>query len=151
MRSPAVENTMGSRKTSRQVRRPTLVGSARAILRGELDKIGLPTLLTIVEMERRSGIFVLSHGRQLGRLHVREGRIIRASTEGPRRMRGEEAIYQMLTWAEGRFELWMAEVQGRDEIEQCTAFLLMEGMRRMDEAAREAQPDLPANDIIVAY
>ena len=96
--------------------RPSVVRSARAILRGELDKIGLPTLLTIVEMERRSGIFVLSRGRQLGRLHVREGRIIRASTEGSRRLQGEEAIYQMLTWPDGRFELWMAEVDraGRD-------------------------------------
>jgi hypothetical protein len=138
--------TMGSRKTSRTPRaagagtavRPTVVGSARAILRGELDKVGLPTLLTIVEMERRSGIFVLSRGRQLGRLHVREGRIIRASTEGAQRCRGEEAIYEMLTWPDGRFELWMAEVQGRDEIGQCTAFLLMEGMRRIDVAASEA-------------
>jgi hypothetical protein len=159
---------MASRKISRQVRpagvvaavrttgaaavRPSVVRSARAILRGELDKIGLPTLLTIVEMERRSGIFVLSRGRQLGRLHVREGRIIRASTEGSRRLQGEEAVYQMLTWPDGRFELWMAEVTGRDEIEQCTAFLLMEGMRRIDEAAeQEDRPGLPANDIIFAY
>ena len=41
---------------------------------------------------------------------------------------------------------------GRDEIEQCTAFLLMEGMRRIDEAAeQEGRPGVPANDIIFAY
>ena len=141
---------MGSRKTSRQPRTAVL-GSARAILRGDLDKVGLPTLLTIVEMERRSGIFVLSRGRQLGRLHVREGRIVRASTEGSRRLHGEEAVYQMLTWPDGRFELWMAEVDGRDEIGQCTAFLLMEGMRRIDEAAAQtSRRGVPANDIIFA-
>jgi two-component system, OmpR family, response regulator len=141
---------MASRKTSRQPR-PSLLGSARAILRGDLDKIGLPTLLTIVEMERRSGIFVLSRGRQLGRLHVREGRIVRASTEGTRRLRGEEAIYQMLTWPDGQFEFWMTSIDGRDEIGQCTAFLLMEGMRRIDEAAAQrGQRGQPANDIIFA-
>src|SRR5262245_17442420 len=120
MGSPADLSTTMGRKT--RTIRPAVLGTARAIMRGDLDKIGLPTLLTIVEMERRSGIYVLSRGRQLGRLHVREGRIIRASIEGARRCRGEEAIYQMLTWADGRFELWAAEVEGRDEIGQCTAF-----------------------------
>jgi two-component system, OmpR family, response regulator len=128
------------------------MGPARAILRGDLDKVGLPTLLTIVEMERRSGIFVISRGRQLGRLHVRDGRIIRASIEGSRRYSGEEAVYQILTWPDGQFELWMAAVQGRDEIGQCTAFLLMEGMRRIDEAeAQQGRRGIPANDIIFAY
>ncbi len=144
---------MGTRKTiSRQPRAATVVGPARAILRGDLDKIGLPTLLTIVEMERRSGIFVLSRGRQLGRLHVRDGRIIRANIDGTCRLSGEEAVYQMLTWEDGRFELWMAAVQGRDEIGQCTAFLLMEGMRRIDEAAaQQGRRGVPANDIIFAF
>jgi hypothetical protein len=145
---------MGSRKTSRHLRdspRPTVLGTARSILRGDLNKVGLPTLLTIVEMERRSGIFVLQRGRQLGRLHVREGRVVRASIEGSRRGSGEQAIYQMLTWAEGQFELWTAEVEGRDEIGQCTAYLLMEGMRRIDEAAARDQNRKPANDTLFAY
>jgi two-component system, OmpR family, response regulator len=150
---------MGSRKTSRQQRpaalataaRPAVLGSARVILRGDLDKVGLPTLLTIVEMERRTGIFVLSRGRQLGRLHVREGRIVRASTEGSRRLTGEEAVYQMLTWPDGRFELWTAQVSGGDEVGQGTAYLLMEGMRRIDEAAAQrGGRGVPANDIIFA-
>jgi hypothetical protein len=155
---------MGIRKTSRPLRgepgssppRPAVLGASRAILRGDLNKVGLPTLLTIVDMERRSGIFVLQRGRQLGRLHVREGRIVRASIEGSRRHTGEQAIYQMLTWADGQFELWTAEVEGRDEIGQCIAHLLMEGMRRIDEAAaRESQSEggtkIPANDIIFAF
>jgi hypothetical protein len=152
---------MGSRKTTSRQPRPAVLRSARAILRGELDKVGLPTLLTIVEMERRSGIFVLSRTRQLGRLHVREGRIIRASVEGARRVTGVNALFQMLTWPDGQFELWLAEVKGRDEIGRRTAFLLMEGMRRMDEAAaaqnghaEDDQDDnrrsLRANDITFA-
>jgi Domain of unknown function (DUF4388) len=115
---------------------PVVFGSARAILRGELDKIGLSTLLTILEMERRTGILVLQRRRQLGRLHVRDGHIIRARIEGQGRQSGAEAVYQMLAWQgeTGQFELWQAEVEGADEIRQRTAYLLMEGMRRMDEA-----------------
>jgi hypothetical protein len=41
----------------------------------------------------------------------------------------------MLFWARGQFELWQAEVDGRDEVRTSTTFLLMEGMRRMDESA----------------
>lgn len=160
------QEPMGSRKTSRQSRdhapdRPSVLGSARAILRGDLNKVGLSTLLTIVDMERRSGIFVLQRGRQLGRLHVREGRVLRASIEGSRRHSGEQAIYQMLTWADGQFELWTAEVEDRDEIGRGTAYLLMEGMRRIDEAAgRQRESDgssgktigpIPANDIGFAF
>lgn len=114
--------------------RANSVGSARAILRGDLEQVGLPTLLTIMEMERRSGILVLQRSRQIGRLHVRDGQILRARVEGPRRQNGAEAIFQMLTWADGQFELWQAEVEGRDEIQQRTAHLLMEGMRRLDES-----------------
>jgi Domain of unknown function (DUF4388) len=115
---------------------PVVFGSARAILRGELDKIGLSTLLTILEMERRTGILVLQRRRQLGRLHVRDGQIIRARIEGQGRQSGAEAVYQMLAWQgeAGQFELWQAEVEGADEIRQRIAYLLMEGMRRMDEA-----------------
>ena len=113
--------------------RPVVFGSTRAILRGEMDKIGLCTLLTILEMERRTGIVVLQRLRQLGRLHVRDGQIIRARIEGQAGRSGAEAIYQMLTWPDGQFELWQAEVEGRDEIHQRTTHLLMEGMRRLDE------------------
>jgi hypothetical protein len=123
-------------RTTPSAQNPVVFGSARAILRGELDKIGLSTLLTILEMERRTGILVLQRRRQLGRLHVRDGQIIRARIEGQGRQSGAEAIYQMLAWQgeAGQFELWQAEVEGADEIRQRIAHLLMEGMRRIDEA-----------------
>jgi hypothetical protein len=122
-------------------RRPApspLVGSARSILRGELDRVGLPTLLTIMEMERRSGLLVLSRPRQIGRLHVRDGQVIRATVEDRRErdqpgQQGVEAAYQMLTWPDGQFELWHADVDRFDEIQIRTTYLLMEGMRRLDE------------------
>lgn len=112
---------------------------ARSTLRGELETFGLATLLTILEMERRDGMLILERKRQLGRLHVRGGRVIRARIEGSkadhrRRPQGAEAVYELLTWTEGRFELWNADVEGADEVGKSTAYLLMEGARRVDEA-----------------
>jgi hypothetical protein len=114
-------------------------GTARSILRGEIENVGLPTLLTILDMERRSGLLLIQRQGTLGRLHVREGRVVRARIEGARRGAGQgsgaEAVYQMLGWADGQFELWQAQVEGRDEVGASTTFLLMEGARRADEAS----------------
>ena len=112
----------------------------RCILRGDLENIGLPTLLTIVDMERRSGVLVIERHRLMGRLHVREGRVVRARVEGTRRFAaaeqaGAEAVYDMLTWDAGQFELWLAPVEEEDEVGQSTTFLLLESARRADEAA----------------
>ena len=131
--------------------------SARAILRGELENIGLPTLLTILDMERRSGLVVLKRDRLAGRIQVRDGRVVRAIIEPPRNARiptasaGREAVYEMLAWTDGQFELWQShsdaaprssarsraatESDSHDEVGESTTFLLMEAARRADEAA----------------
>jgi hypothetical protein len=111
-------------------------GTARSVLRGELENVGLPTLLTILDMERRSGLLLIQRRGTLGRLHVREGRVVRARIEGARNGQGSgiEAVFQMLGWADGQFELWQAVVEGRDEVGESTTFILIEGARRADEA-----------------
>ena len=106
-------------------------------MRGEVQNVGLPTLLTILDMERRSGLLLIQRQGTLGRLHVREGRVVRARIEGPRREgqgTGIEAVFQMLAWPDGQFELWQALVEGRDEVGESTTFLLIEAARRADEA-----------------
>jgi hypothetical protein len=110
--------------------------TARSILRGEIENVGLPTVLTILDMERRSGLLLIQRRGTLGRLHVREGRVVRARIEGVRngQATGAEAVYQMLGWPDGQFELWQAVVEGRDEVGESTTFLLMEAARRSDEA-----------------
>jgi hypothetical protein len=107
---------------------------ARSILRGELDKVGLPTLLTILDMEKRGGILILQKGKQLGRLFLRDGRVIRAQIEGQQRQCGADAVMKLFAWNGGVFELWQADVIGPDEIQRSTTYLLMEAARRLDEA-----------------
>src|SRR3989442_542235 len=85
-------------------------GPARSILRGDLENVGLATVLTILDLERRSGTVVVERPRMLGRLQVREGRVVRARIDGGRRTssNGADAVYEMLGWNEGKFELWQA-------------------------------------------
>jgi hypothetical protein len=118
------------------VRPPGTAQTARSILRGEIENVSLPTVLTILDMERRSGLLLIQRRGTLGRLHVREGRVVRARIEGARSGQGTgiEAVFQMLGWPDGQFELWQAVVEGRDEVGESTTFILMEGARRSDEA-----------------
>jgi hypothetical protein len=137
MANGSLETSRG--RPSRGAPPPRSPGPARSILRGEVQNVGLPTLLTILDMERRSGLLLIQRQGTLGRLHIREGRVVRARIEGSRRGEGPgtgvEAVYQMLSWPDGQFELWQAMVEGRDEVGASTTFLLMESARRTDEAA----------------
>jgi hypothetical protein len=131
--------------------RISVAASARAVLRGDLAKIGLSTILTILEMERRSGLLVVKRGRQTVRIEVAGGQAVRARMEGLRKPSGAEAVYQALAWPDGQFQLFGVKVAGRDEIGLRTSFLLMEGMRRIDEARGE-EPHPPGDaDLLVAF
>jgi hypothetical protein len=105
-------------------------------LRGELDQITLASVLTVLEMERKTGILLVERANETARVFLRRGRVIRAAVDIPD-LHGTAAVYALLGWEAGAFDFLAGDVGGIDEIQTSTAFLLMEGARRMDEA-REA-------------
>jgi hypothetical protein len=107
----------------------------RASLHGGLEQIALSTLLTIMDLERRSGLLVIRRGDELARLWLSGGRVVRARLDGVTRRTGKPAVYEVLAWQHGRFELASAEGLAVDEIKTPTNHLLMEAARRMDEAS----------------
>jgi hypothetical protein len=103
---------------------------------GSLDQVGLPTLLTMLEMERRSGVVEVRNVRgHSARLTVREGRVLRATTRERTLLFGREAVCALLAWSEGRFTLTLGHVDERDMIGCSTSQLLLEAARRTDELA----------------
>jgi CheY-like chemotaxis protein len=104
-------------------------------LRGSLASFGLSSLLMVIELERMSGMVALHGPIGTGRLAIRQGHVIRARIDGGPGNRGAHAIYDMLQWAKGTFEFEAGEVDGDDQIERSTSFLLMEGARLADERA----------------
>jgi len=104
-------------------------------LRGDLGQLGVSAVLTILEMERKSGILVLRKGSITGRVFMKEGRALAAFFDEKPQPRGAEAVFEMLTWREGRFEFTGLEVEMEDQIKTSTTHLLMEGARRIDESA----------------
>ena len=121
----------------RAVQVQDMVETSAVGLRGSLAHIGTGSLLTIMEMERKSGVLVITSGVRTGRVFLREGRVLDAFLVGGSDPRGAEAIYELLTWTDGQFEFSYLEVEMEDNIGSSTAHLLMEGARRIDEAARD--------------
>lgn len=121
---------------SAELRRVLAALRGRAIF-GTLDQVGAGALLTLIDGEKLTGVLVLVHGPEVGRLWCRSGQVVRARLEGhPLLSRGAEVVYHLLTWTDGRFEFTGGAVEGSDEIHLPTMHLLIEGARRMDEAGR---------------
>ena len=109
--------------------------SAEAGLRGRLEQFGLATVLTFLDLERRSGELVVVANDKVGRLWLRQGRVLRARIEGSRRV-NRAAIYDLLNLNRGLFSFTQLDVVVlNDEINAQTMLLLMESARRVDEAA----------------
>ena len=107
-------------------------------LRGRLEQFGLATVLTFLDLERRSGELTLLGDGEVGRLWLRQGHVIRARIEGSRRTR-KPAVYEMLGWSKGRFAFVQAALDGlAEEIAASTPMLLIEAARRTDELAASA-------------
>lgn len=106
-------------------------------LRGDLDQIGLSSLLVMFEMERKSGLLVIARAQPEARVRIYlvEGRIFAAQSDDGA-FRNADAIYHVLGWKRGQFEFNAFVVEMRDEVEMSTTGLLLEGARRLDEAGR---------------
>lgn len=110
--------------------------SGKCGLYGRLDQVGVATLLTLIDIEHRSGFLVARRRRETAVVWLKRGRVIRAHTEGDARRAGAPALFHLLSWSAGRFELTFDEsVEGLDEIGRSTTYLLMEAARRTDEAS----------------
>lgn len=129
--------------------RRVAVSGARAetvVLRGDVSQIGLSTLLSLLEFERKSGILVVLRDSEAARLFVANGRIVKV--EGP----GEEGtsiqrVMRVLDWRAGNFEFAACEVVGADEVQMTTSMLLLEHARRCDEEDRPADRPETGTDI----
>jgi DNA-binding response OmpR family regulator/tetratricopeptide (TPR) repeat protein len=110
---------------------------------GRLSDMPVVDLIQTVEISRKSGLiaFTGEAGKQAA-IYFRDGKVIDAEA-GP--LQAEDAVYRLLTWNEGEFEVVFRTVRRRDAITVSSQALLMEGMRRLDEWGRLSE-QLPSLD-----
>jgi pSer/pThr/pTyr-binding forkhead associated (FHA) protein len=110
---------------------------------GSIEEIPLPDLLQLLSTSRKSGVLTVRSDRGTGKIYLRKGQIYYASIDDNFAIRPQKAIYRLLTWVTGAFELEAPdERQVMEEISESTEALLMEGVRHLDEI-RRIEPELP--------
>ncbi|HSC70602.1 MAG TPA: DUF4388 domain-containing protein, partial [Candidatus Methylomirabilis sp.] len=111
-------------------KRPAL--SAAPLASGHLQVFPLFALVQILETERRTVRLGLTRGEEHGELILVDGAIARAVQAA---RWGEAAVYQLLTWRDGLFEVapLAGANPGQRDIAVPNQVLLLEAMRRLDE------------------
>jgi len=135
-----VAKTLRRAQTAMQEARAQLGGSS---LRGDLAQIGLSSLLILVEMERKTGLFQLRAPASgpTAQVLVRHGKVVHARLDDQEEPVDAECVYHLLTWTAGEFEFIPCLVEGADRVNVSTTHLLMEGARLIDE--RDPGPNRP--------
>ncbi|APR83026.1 Response regulator receiver:Transcriptional regulatory protein, C- terminal [Minicystis rosea] len=122
-------------------------GSSASAIEGDLGQMSIATVLTVLEMERRTGTFEVVSKKRRAQLLIASGQVVEG-TVGGTRVASLTALRTMLAWNVGRFsfvpssepEAPQAPAHGGNAL-SLGAFLL-EAMRLQDEAAR-ADLELP--------
>lgn len=109
--------------------------------RGTLEQIGLPSLLSLLEMDRKTGMLVviLEPEKEKARLFLRDGHILRARLDHRTTPANADLVYELLGRTTGKFDFRPGVVDPGDEIRTPTTTILMEGARRLDETQHRAK------------
>jgi len=113
-------------------REATRGGPARGVA-GSLQEMGLPEMVQVLWYGRKTGSLKIRSGANSGEIHFVGGAIFNALWTN---LRGEEAFFAMLRLVEGEFSLDPNFTAPQQVIQDSPEALLLEGMRRLDEAGR---------------
>ncbi|ACY16724.1 DUF4388 domain-containing protein [Haliangium ochraceum] len=117
---------------------------------GVIEEIPLPDLLQLLSTSRKSGVLTIASTVGIGKIYLRKGQIYFAAINDNFAIKPQKAIYRMLTWSTGTFELEPSvEMKVMEEVQESTEALLMEGVRLLDEF-RQVEGSLPTMDAALA-
>jgi CheY-like chemotaxis protein len=118
---------------------------ARTRFSGSLEDVAVVDLLQTIAVSGKSGVASVKRGEREAWLYFDRGQIIDAEVGD---LQGEEAVYRVITWTTGIFDLEFRAIERPRVIDVPQAVLLMEGLRRVDELGRLAE-QLPPETAVV--
>src|SRR5262252_6070704 len=143
-----------TRRVKRMIDRIALEKMAKTapsdgVVRGNLSQMNVIDLMQSLEMGRKSCRLSLSNEGEKCEVFFVEGQVKHA-TYGS--LVGDEAVFKVLRWTGGNFELDFEGKTGKETTQLNTQGLLMEGLRLLDEAQREggAEPEPAAAPPVAA-
>jgi len=111
--------------------------SRPGVIQGRLEEMSMVDLMQSLEMGQKSCRLVIRKGGEQGELYFASGQCRDAKIG---KVEGDDAVYKVVLWTEGEFEIDFnaANASNRTTTTRNTTGLLMEAMRLMDEANRDA-------------
>jgi len=111
--------------------------SRPGVIQGHLEEMSMIDLMQSLEMGQKSCRLQVRRGSEQGELFFASGQC-RDAKAG--KIEGDDAVFKVVLWTEGDFEIDFnaANASVRTTTTRSTTGLLMEAMRLMDEASRDA-------------
>ena len=110
-----------------------------SVVRGNLLQMSAMDLFQSLELGHKTCRLSLSNKGERCDMYFNDGQINHA-LYGP--LRGDEAVYKVLTWTEGLFEIDFSGSSSEQTTTRSTQGLLMEGLRMLDEANRDTEENV---------
>lgn len=112
---------------------------ADSVLRGSLQQMNVLDLLQSLDMGRKTCALALTNNGEECRMYFADGQINHAQFG---KLKGDEAVYKVLTWTGGSFEIDFKGSSKEQTTTQSTQGLLLEGLRLLDESNRDAEENV---------
>jgi len=124
-------------------------------MQGDLRDFSLPALVQLVMHEGGAARITLRRSGETARLFLADNQLQHATLQsgaGDTRS-GEEVVYEILAWQDGQFVVDTGVPPPTQSVRQGWDYLLMEGLRRLDEAGQPppAPANTPAEDLLEVF
>jgi len=118
-----------------EIRRGKRQAEAHRGIKGDLAELCLPDLVHMLNIGMKTACITLTSNKSSGKLWFENGTPKHALVGS---LEGEEAFYDMVRWRTGEFVIEHGVKARSATLVHDATFLLMEGLRRMDEASEAA-------------
>jgi len=102
---------------------------------GLMSEMSLIDWMQSLEQGRKTCTLLLRSRKETCKLYFNQGQVTHAECGS---LKGDEAVYKALTWTDGEWEVDFTRTSGERTTTMSTQGLLMEGLRLLDEANRDA-------------
>jgi DNA-binding response OmpR family regulator len=110
-----------------------------SVLRGNLAQMNVLDLLQSLDMGRKTCALTLANNGEQCKMYFTDGQINHAIYAD---LKGDPAVYKVLTWTAGSFEIDFAGSSNEQTITQSSQGLLLEGLRLLDESNRDTEENV---------
>lgn len=113
------------------------------VVRGNLSQMNVIDLVQSLEMGRKSCLLTLASGKEKCEMYFKEGQVTHAAYGD---LSGDAAVFKVLGWTGGNFQINFDGKTSQQTTTLNTQGLLMEGLRLLDEANRNADEQQPREE-----